>query len=212
MNLLNEFIKFSVALFAIMAPLSAIPLYLSLTSEYSKQEKNATIRTSFITMFLVLFISSILGTKILDIFSTNLNAFRIAGGLVLMHVAFGLINAKVASQRHTKEEHEEAISKSSIGAVPLAIPLIAGPGSITAVILKAEEMSGFVSKSVLTASIFAVCLSCCLILKSAGYIGRLLGHAGINIVSRIMGLIVAAVAVQLILGGFENMYPAMKGL
>ena len=212
MDLLQDYLKYSLALFAILDPLSAVPIFLSLTGEYSKQEKNATLRTTFLTIFFVLIVSSIVGLKILDVFSTNLNAFRIAGGLVLMQVAFGLLNAESTSQRHTDEEHQEALSKSTIGAVPLGIPLISGPGAITSVILKSEEMVTWQGKAVVYMAILTVSLISVLILKCSGFFGRLLGVTGINIVSRIMGLIVAAIAVQLIIGGINDIYPALKNV
>src|SRR5688572_23208688 len=139
MMLWTEYSRFVIALFAILTPFAAIPIFLSLTEGQSEKEKAHIARTAVLTIAILLISAAFLGDSILRIIGTSLHSFRVGGGLVLLLMALSMMNARVSSVQQTREEAEEAVQKQAIGVVPIGIPLLAGPGSISAVIIQMER-------------------------------------------------------------------------
>ena len=157
MMLWTEYSRFVIALFAILTPFAAIPIFLSLTEGQSEKEKAHTARTAVLTIAVLLVTAAFLGESILRLIGTSLPSFRVGGGLVLLLMALSMMNARVSSVQQTREEAEEAVQKQAIGVVPIGIPLLAGPGSISAVIIQMERSADWGHRAAVVACILFVC-------------------------------------------------------
>src|SRR5690606_31895083 len=148
-------------------------------------------RTSGVAVTLILTLSVLAGSRILQMFSISIDGFRVAGGLLLMTIAFEMLHARTGRIKHTPEEDQEAMDSDSVAVVPLALPLLAGPGAISTMILFAEQSDAFVHKLVL------VGVSCMLgaavwgAFHLAPQIARRLSQSAMNVSTRVMGLILA---------------------
>ena len=209
-HLLNwtELFKDLVGMFAILNPLGAIPIYLTMTAHKSIIEMRHIAAKASIAVGVILIISIWIGNLLLQFFGIGMPAFRIASGILVMLIAISMFQAKISQAIHTHEEALEAEDKEGIAVVPLAIPLLAGPGAISLVIVNAEQMSHWTDKVII--SLVSVFLAgvVWIILSLAVPLGKRLGTAGINIGTRIMGLLLAAMAVQFIVNGLIALFPA----
>jgi multiple antibiotic resistance protein len=207
----TEYSRFVIALFAILTPFAAIPIFLSLTEGQSEKEKAHTARTAVLTIAILLITAAFLGDSILRLIGTSLHSFRVGGGLVLLLMALAMMNARVSSVQQTREEAEEAVQKQAIGVVPIGIPLLAGPGSISAVILQMERSVDWVHRALIVACILGVCALVWVALSLATPIGNRLGRTGLNILNRLFGLMLAAIAVEVIANGLRALFPGLAG-
>lgn len=206
---LTEQIKFIVGLFAIINPLGAIPIFLSMAGDRRSPEMHRTAAKTAVAVVIILILSVWAGDSLLGFFGIGIPAFRIAGGLLVLMIAIAMFHAKVSPARHTDAEEIEAESKVDISVVPLAIPLLAGPGAISLVIVGANQASGVLDKVFFSLSITVIGLVIWLVLRLAEPIGERLGTAGLNIATRVMGLILAAMAVQFIVDGLVVLLPGL---
>ncbi len=202
-------IKDLVGVFAILNPLGAIPLFLSLTAGRSRQDMRRIAAKTASAVAAILLVAVWSGHRLLEIFGIGVPAFRIAGGLLVLLIAIAMFHAKSTPARHTREEDAEAESKEDIAVVPLAIPLLAGPGAISLVIVDAQKAHGLGPKFGLSAGILVVGVLVWLVLRLAEPIGVRLGTAGLNIATRVMGLILAAMAVQFMAVGLTALLPGL---
>ncbi len=207
----TEYSRFVVALFAILTPFAAIPLFLNLTADQTGKERARTARTAIATIAILLVTSAVLGDTILRLIGTSLASFRVGGGLVLLLMALSMLNARVSSVQQTPDEVREAISKDAVGVVPIGIPLLAGPGSISAVIIQMERGSDYGHQALVIACILFVCALVWGALALATFIGERLGRTGLNILNRIFGLLLAAIAVEVIAAGLRGLFPGFAG-
>ncbi len=205
----NEYLQIAIGVFAILSPFSAIPIFLSLTAGQNIVERKKTAITASIATALTMIISVWLGETILNIFGISIPSFRVAGGILLLLMSINMINAQVSRQKNTPEELEEAIEQTDkgIAIVPLAIPLLAGPGSISTVILYSHQSSGTIHLFIMSFIIAFVVFLIFLALRMAVPLSKTLGTTGINIISRIMGLILAAIAIEFITSGLLKLFP-----
>ncbi len=206
----NDYIRMFTGLFAIVNPIGTIPLYLNFT-ENLKPQRNIVSRTTAIAVAIILVVTMLLGVHILHFFSISVDAFRVAGGILLMFIAFGMLEARRGRTRHTPEEDEEAIDSSSVAVVPLALPLLAGPGAISTVILFSNQAKAMDDKLALFAVCILVAISVWIILHLAPQIGNRISQTSMNIMTRVMGLILAAMAIEFIVGGLRNLLPGLAG-
>lgn len=211
MMLWTEYSRFVIALFAILTPFAAIPIFLSLTEGQSEKEKAHIARTAVLTIAILLISAAFLGDSILRIIGTSLHSFRVGGGLVLLLMALSMMNARVSSVQQTREEAEEAVQKHAIGVVPIGIPLLAGPGSISAVIIQMERSADWGHRAAVVACILFVCALVWVSLSLATPIGDRLGRTGLNILNRLFGLMLAAIAVEVIATGLRALFPGLAG-
>ncbi len=202
-------LKDLVGVFAILNPVGAIPLFLTLTAGRPSADLRRIAAKTGAAVAVILVLAVWLGQSLLAVFGIGVPAFRIAGGLLVLLIAIAMFHAKSTPARHTREEDAEAESKEDISVVPLAIPLLAGPGAISLVIVDAQKTAGIVGEFVLTTGILIVALLVWLILRLAAPIGARLGTAGLNIVTRVMGLILAAMAVQFMAAGLVALLPGL---
>ncbi|MCW0235215.1 MAG: NAAT family transporter [Ferrovibrio sp.] len=209
-----DYARFALTLFSILDPFAAIPLFLMLTEGHSREARAKTARTAAMAVFVVLVIAGFSGDLILRLLGASLPAFQVGGGIVLFLMALSMINAKMSPQQQTPEEEAEAADKSSdgrlaVGVVPLAMPLLVGPGSMSATIIYMERGTGWQHKGLSIAVLGLICLSIWLVLQLARPIGDRLGRTGLNILNRIFGLLLAAVAVQIFANGLRGLFPAL---
>jgi len=197
-------------LLAILNPLGAIPIFLGLTAQQTSRQKKRTARMAAVAVAAVLIVSVWAGGAILDFFGVRIASFRIGGGILILMMAIAMLTARTSGAKQTAEEAAEAETRDSVGVVPIGVPLLAGPGSISLVIVDAQ-LVGTGGRAVLTLSILAVAVIAWLALILAEPIGRILGRTGINIFTRLMGLILAAVAVEYIVVGLLEVFPGLAG-
>lgn len=199
-----------VSVFAVMNPLGNLPIFMSLTAGYTLGEQRKTAAKAIGIAFLILLIFLVLGHIIFSVFGITVAAFRVAGGILIFGIAYNLLHAK-ASHMHAPhpEEHQESEEKDDISVTPLATPLIAGPGTIATVMALAaapNELSNsiavFIGFTVVLAGTF-------LIFRYAGTISKRLGQTELNVISRLMGLLLAVIAVQMGAAGLIGLFPAL---
>ena len=205
----TEYLKYLAALVSIVNPVGAIPVFIKLTENQTLVERQRTGFLCALTTALVLLISLALGETILTFFGITIASFRVGGGILIMMIAFSMLHAQTSQIRHTAEEAEDSLERDTVAAVPLGIPLLAGPGAISTIILNGQRYSSFWHYLILAGEILAVALAVWLCLRSASLIARLLGRTGINIVTRIMGLIMTAVGVEFIANGLKQLFPIL---
>jgi len=202
-------LKIGIALFAIVNPIGSVPVFISATSGWSHAERSKTARTAALTVFIVLTIAAFAGDQILDFFGVSIPSFQVGGGILLMLIAISMMHAKQSGAHQTPEEIQSLAEKEAIAIVPLSIPLLAGPGAISNMIIAAQQNSSVAGHLSLIIPIFIVCAIIWLVLTLAVAIANKLGTIGINIVTRIMGLILAAMAVEFIARGLAGLFPKM---
>lgn len=207
-----ELARFALALFAIVDPVGMIPIFLLATRGYSLVQSHAAARVAALTVLGVLTLFAYLGEPILGFFGIRLAAFSVAGGLLLLLLALSMVQAHVSPQRQTQDEAAEAGERDAVGVVPLGVPLLAGPGAITHVIVAAGPAQGSVVRlSLLLIPVVLVTLSVWLAFRAAPLIARRLGRTGIHVVTRLMGLIIAAISIEMIASGLGELFPGLLG-
>jgi multiple antibiotic resistance protein len=192
------------SLLAIVNPLSAVPLYVTATADLNARQRASTLRIAVATGVVALVLFGLAGTYILRFFGITTYAFRIAGGLIFISIGTDMLNARRSGAKTTLGEEQEAELKQDIGIIPLGIPTLAGPGSITTVITLTSEADTRWQLAGLYASIVAVMLVAWGLLAIAPMIVRRVGRTGMNVMTRLMGLIVMVVGVQFIIEGVRT--------
>jgi multiple antibiotic resistance protein len=189
------------SLIAIINPLSATPMYLALTAGYTAEHRRRTLRNAMLTAFAVLVVFALLGGTIFQIFGITIDAFRIAGGIIFFGIGTDMLQAKRSRVKATQEEEEEGRHKEDVGITPLGIPMITGPGAITTVMVLMTQATTQVRVAVVFAAVLAVLAIAYAVLHAAPRIVRFFGQTGLNVMTRIMGLLVTVIAVQFIVDG-----------
>jgi multiple antibiotic resistance protein len=209
MNDTAELFKFGVTLLAIVNPIGGVPTFLAATEGWTDEARHRTARVTALTVFGVLAASSLFGTAILNIFGIGIPAFQIGGGILLLMLAISMLQARESHIRQTPEEAREASDKDAVGAVPLGIPLLAGPGAISSVIIAAHQSDSFTGHLQMLIPIGVVAVAAWATFFVAIRVARRLGTTGINIITRLMGLILAAVAVEFVYRGLIQLFPRL---
>lgn len=191
------------SLFAIVDPFAAIPTFLAMTARDTAKDRRRMARTACITCFGVMATFAVLGPAIFKLFGITLPAFQVAGGLVLLLSALDMLRAQKSALRETPEEIAEGMSKDDIAITPLAVPLLAGPGAITTSIVLAGKAETPAHKAVFFALIALVAVISFYTLTIAADSAKKLSSTIINIITRLMGLLLAAIGVQFILSALK---------
>lgn len=211
MNFLPSFfITAFVSLFVTLDVIGNIPIFLSMTPHHTQAERADVVRRAMLMVFVVLVAFALFGNLIFRLFGVTIEAFRIVAGLLLLKIAFDMMEARTARVRHTPEEELKGIQHEDIALIPLAIPLLSGPGTISTVI----ALTGGASKApavvpaymVLFAAILLNVIIAYFALRSATAIAHFLKETGMRVFTRVMGLILAAIAVQFILTGIKDAF------
>jgi multiple antibiotic resistance protein len=195
------------AIFAIVNPLGATTFFVTLTKGYARKLKRRVIDKAILAATLTLLVFAFVGNYVFFFFGTSIPAFRIAGGLLLLSVAFTMMQGERPKSQLTPQDRQEALEKEAVGIVPLGIPMFAGPGAITTVMVLMAEASSpldFMRVAVVVASVLFTMAVSFLMLVYADRIFKRIGRMGAYALSRIMGLILAAIAVQFIILGIQG--------
>jgi multiple antibiotic resistance protein len=207
---LSELVKTTFSLFAIVDPVGVIPLFLVATQGYTIAQSRSAARIAALTVLGVLTLFIFLGQPMLGFFSIRLEAFSVAGGLLLLLLALSMVQAHVSPQRQTQDEAIESEERDAVGVVPLGVPLLAGPGAITQMIVAAGATHGNVlQQSALLIPVALVAVSVWLSFRAAPMIAGRLGKTGIHVVTRLMGLIIAAISIEMIATGLGKLFPGL---
>lgn len=203
------FLKQMIALFVIINPVGALPMFIALTASHTTSEKQQAAKTAATTVAVVLWVSFFAGEAVLASVGVSIPAFRIAGGIVLLMMALSMLQAQQSRTKQTREEEQEAEAKASVAFVPIAIPLLTGPGAISTAIIYANEVRGVWPVARILVGMGILALACWLVMRAAGTVTRILGRTGINIMTRLMGLLLAATSVEFIADGIIQMFPRL---
>ena len=205
----TEYTKIFISLFAILDPIGIIPIIILFTAGMTNAQRNHTGRLASLTVFLILLTALLIGEPLLAFFGISINSFRLAGGILLMVMAFKMLNGNLRQLTPETADLSADDSRSALTIVPLSTPLLAGPGSISTVILDAHKASEIAHYLSMTLIIFLLSVSVWLTFLAAPWVERRLGTLGIDIFTRLMGLILAAIAVEFIAGGVRGLFPAL---
>ena len=202
--------KIGIALFAIVNPIGSVPIFISATDGWEQKQKMRTANVVAVTVFLVLGASALFGEGILDFFSISIPSFQVGGGILILLIAINMLHAKQSHSKQTPEEAKTMEERDVIAIVPLSIPLLAGPGAISSMIIAAQDSTTLGGQLSLLLPISVVAMLIWITLQLSGYIAGKLGTIGINIVTRLMGLILAAMAVEFIAHGMSGLFPVLR--
>jgi multiple antibiotic resistance protein len=194
------FILVFAALFSVINPLGTLPIFVGLTQEHSNSERSKTALFTAINVLIILVISFFIGRFILHFFGISIDSLRIAGGLIITTSGFALLTGSFSKHKGMKKQRvkDDAYQRDAISLTPLAIPMLAGPGSISLLIGLYEQYDLWIQKSIVVSAIIAVCCATFLMLRCSHYIVKYLGASGINAISRIIGFIVIAIGIEYI--------------
>ncbi len=208
-------IKPLITLLAIVNPLACVPFFIHFTQGFDDVQRLRTIRVACLSSFLVIAASALLGLQILEFFSISLASFQVGGGMLLLTSSLAMLNAQPAEAKATAGEIGDAGHKATVGAslavVPLTIPLLTGPATMSTVVIYAEKAKTVWQLAALVGygAVIAIAIALCFL--SAKPIARVLGQTGINVMTRLMGLILAALAVEVMADGLVKLFPALRG-
>ena len=183
-------------------PLSAAPIFLSLTPYNSARERRKIAQTASITVAITICIFALVGDLILRFLNISIGSFQVGGGILILLIAIAMMNAQPNPTKHNEEGQ-----RNSIAVVPLAIPMLIGPGSISTVIIYASTAKNWWGIAEIMLAGLVVSIVCYVGMLAATKLSKLLGATGINIINRIMGMVLAAVSIEIIAGGLKNLFP-----
>lgn len=199
-------IGFIVALIVIMNPIGNLAIYIALIDIEDQKNCNQNAKICAVAIFIILLISLWIGWPLLNFFGISIGAFKVAGGIVILGIALSMLKGATHSHHHgDKTANASAENKELIGVVPMAIPVIAGPGAMTVLISKAHDFS-FTQMIMATIVCLIISLFFWILLKFTPKVAEHLGEEGLRIVSRVMGLILAAIAVEIAASGIGYLY------
>jgi multiple antibiotic resistance protein len=209
-----DLLKPLIALLAIVNPIGAVPFFLHFTQNLTRVQRQRTIRVASTSAFVVVAVSAVAGLKIIEFFGISIASFQVGGGLLLLISSMNMLNAQQAESRGTDvgDGQAKADAGDSIAVVPLTIPLLTGPATISTMVIYAEKTRSFMEHAALVGYGVVIGLATFIVFSASGRIARVLGRTGINVMTRLMGLILAAMAVELLADGLLKLFPALSGL
>lgn len=200
-----------VALLVIVNPVGVVPFFIHFTQNFTREQRRRTIVVSSFTAFVVIALSALFGMKIIEFFGISLASFQVGGGTLLLISSLQMLNAQPAEGR--KEDVSEGAHKvdagASIAVVPLTIPLLTGPATISTMVIYSKQTQQWWQLGVLVGYGVVVGLVTFAVFSASGRIAKVLGQTGINIMTRLMGLILAALAVELLADGLQKLFPIL---
>jgi len=205
-----DYLKIFMALVIIVNPVSALPLFVSMTAGNTEVEKKNIARIASISVAVVLVLAAVIGQPILAVFGITIASFKVGGAILILLMAISMMHAAPNREKQTPEEAREAAEKENIAVVPLAIPLLSGPGAISTTIVYATERSSPSHLGIIILCCLLVALLTWLALRLATPVSKWLGETGVNIAIRLMGLLLAAVAVEILASGLVVLLPGLK--
>ena len=206
-----DLLKPLIALLAIVNPIGAVPFFLHFTQAFTPEQRRHTIRISSFSAFAVIAVSALAGLKIIEFFGISLASFQVGGGCLLLISSLAMLNAQPAESKpnDVSEGQEKLDAGASIAVVPLTIPLLTGPATMSTVVIYAERAKHFPQLAALVGYGVVIALATALCFALAQPIARILGKTGINVMTRLMGLILAALAVEVMSDGLVKLFPIL---
>jgi multiple antibiotic resistance protein len=200
-----------VALLAIVNPIGVVPFFIHFTQNFTRAERQRTIRISAFTAFVVIAVSAVAGLRIIEFFGISIASFQVGGGTLLLISALAMLNAQPAESKpaDVTEGDQKVDAGASIAVVPLTIPLLTGPATISTMVIYAERTRHWWEQAVLVGYGVVVGVATFVAFSAAGGIARWLGRTGINVMTRLMGLILAALAVEIMADGLAKLFPVL---
>lgn len=203
----TEYTKFLISLLAVVNPIGIIPIFITMTADLNSNEQRRIAKLVVLATATVLLVSLFFGEFVLDFFGISINSFRVGGGIMLLLMAISMLNTSHTTIRQHREIAEQA--SESMAVVPLAIPLLAGPAAISTVIINAYKGHGVEHYALMSLDIIALTVILALLFLLMPWIASRISTLGINISTRIMGLILAAIAVEFIANGLKGLFPVL---
>ena len=204
-----------ITLLAIVNPLAIVPFFIHYTQGFTQEQRVHTVWVSAFSAFVVIAISALLGLQILAFFSISLASFQVGGGMLLLTSALNMLNAQPAEAKTNTHEMQDGAEKAAMGAsiavVPLTIPLLTGPATMSTVVIYADKAKTVLRTTALVGYGVVVALATAICFSLAEPIARFLGKTGINVMTRLMGLILAALAVEVMTDGLTKLFPVLAG-
>ena len=200
-----------IALLAIVNPIGVIPFFIHFTHGFSRLQRQRTIRIAAFSAFVVIAVSALAGLKIIEFFGISLASFQVGGGMLLLMSALQMLNAQPAESRKDDfaEGHDKVDAGDSISIVPLTIPLLTGPATISTMVIYADKTRHWWQLAVLVGYGVVIGVAVWVAFNLSGRIARVLGKTGINVMTRLMGLILAALAVEVMSDGLVKLFPVL---
>jgi multiple antibiotic resistance protein len=200
-----------IALLAIVNPIGVIPFYIHFTEGFTREQRQRTIRVAAFSAFVVIAVSALAGLKIIEFFGISLASFQVGGGTLLLISALQMLNAQPAETRpeDVNEGDTKVDAGDSIAVVPLTIPLLTGPATISTMVIYADKTRHWWELAFLVGYGVVIGIAVWLAFSASGRIARVLGKTGINVMTRLMGLILAAMAVELLADGLVKLFPVL---
>ena len=206
-----DMLKPLIALLAIVNPIGVIPFFISFTQGFNGEQRQRTIRVAAFSSFAVIAISAVAGLRIIEFFGISIASFQVGGGTLLLISSLQMLNAQPAETRQedVTEGNQKADAGDSIAVVPLTIPLLTGPATISTMVIYAEKTQYWWHQGALVLYGVVIGLAVYLAFQASGRIARVLGQTGINVMTRLMGLILAAMAVEIMADGLHKLFPVL---
>lgn len=200
-----------IALLAIVNPIGAIPFFISFTTGFSRVQRQRTIRVSAFSAFVVIAVSALAGLRIIEFFGISIASFQVGGGTLLLISSLQMLHARPAetSKEDVSEGAERADAGDSIAVVPLTIPLLTGPATISTMVIYAQQSPHWWQLATLVGYGVVIGVAVYGAFMASGRIARVLGQTGINVMTRLMGLILAAMAVEIMAAGLTQLFPVL---
>lgn len=205
MEVVSWIIGAYVAMIVIIDPFGVVPIYLTLTERNTETERKKIRRKASLIAASLLLLVCFTGMGVFSIFGITLPAFQIAGGILMLLLGIEQLNAKHSRVR--QEEKEEGMEREDVSVFPLATPLLAGPGAISTVVLYAADAGGWIRQMGLAAAILAAVITSHVTLKASPILFRVLGKTGLNLMTRLMGILLTAIAIQFMINGISTIWP-----
>ena len=202
-----------ITLLAIVNPLAIVPFFIHYTQGFSSAQRRNTIWVSSVSAFVVIAVSALLGLQILEFFGISLASFQVGGGMLLLTSAMNMLNAQPAEAKTNTHDLQDGAEKAAMGAsiavVPLTIPLLTGPACMSTVVIYADKARTIAQHGALVGYGLVVAIATYACFSAAQPIARVLGKTGINVMTRLMGLILAALAVEVMSDGLIKLFPSL---
>lgn len=211
--MIKEWLTFSVlslsAIFFVVDPMGVIPIFMAMTAHDPPEKRRSMAFRASVAAFFILSTFAVAGTLIFRVFGITLGAFKVAGGILLLLTSIEMLRAQQQRTRTTPEEEKESSEKEDVAIFPLAIPLLAGPGAIATVMAMMGKAGRIVFAVPVILSIAVTCVASYAMLVAADRIQRVLGVTGLNVMNRVIGLIIGALAVQFMFDGIKDTFPGI---
>jgi multiple antibiotic resistance protein len=206
-----DLLKPLIALLAIVNPIGAVPFFLAFTQNLTREQRRRTLRVASFAAFVVIAVSALAGLKIIEFFGISIASFQVGGGTLLLISSLQMLNAQPAETKpaDVEEGNQKVDAGASIAIVPLTIPLLTGPATISTMVIYAEKTRHWWELAALVGYGVVIGVATYVTFSASGRIAKVLGRTGINVMTRLMGLILAAMAVELLADGLIKLFPVL---